>query len=191
MKVFFPTVFFAFYCWLSCAQYADWHAVNIDDNDGDLCTSVITFTKNVRNLYSRDMFQRCVIQSCLGGSRLPRRYRVWCWVIDSLVSRGHEDTTASQNDTASVNEGAPTEAHDVFSLVAQWDERMRSMQSGWGLMWLPRNMIERVSVRADRLHEVPADRDHALTCHPRLARWQGCHPVTVYIMDHIMHTLLY
>ena len=138
--------------------------------------SVITFTNDVFIL------TWCVPtmcdQSCLGGSRLQRRYRVWCrwltawWVGYMMIPRHHR---MIQHQLLMVYQ----EAQDVFSLVAQWDERMRSMLAGWGLLWLPIHKKEWVCVREDRLHEVPADRDQALTCHPHLTRWQGCHPVTV------------
>ena len=118
-------------------------------------------------------------QSCLGGSRLPLGYRVWnqrltAWRVGGMRLPRHRRMI--QHQLMMVYQ----KAQDVVSLVVQWDERMRSTPSGCGLLSLPRYGTEWVSVREDRLHEVPADRDQALTCHPRLTRWEGCHPVTVY-----------
>ena len=179
-KSFFPLLFIAGYP----VHSMQIHAVNIDDNDGDFLSDfffIFFFTITLWNdVYILTWYVPAMCDSsCLGGSRLPRCYRVWCqwltawWVGDTMISR-HRRMIQHQLLVY-------YQAQDVVSLVAQWDERMRSMQSGCGLLWLHYNiMTERGSVRADRLHEVPADRDHALICHPRLARWRGCHPVTVY-----------
>ena len=107
--------------------------------------------------------------SCLGGSRLPRGYQgthdsmTAGWVGDMRIlqrCRMTRDQILMDREQSTDHPGRE----------AQWGDGRRSTPSWWGLLWHPVHMSRWVCLREDRLHEVPADRDQALTCHALLAR---------------------